>query len=165
MNNYSAIVKQGKMEMQTDFMRERFKIFLKNHEGARIEFVPIVPESKNQRKFYHGAVIPLWVYLDGKDHRNSDILEQQHEIAKLEFNSTLVVSNGKTYRIGQTSKQKLATGFIETIIGYLQEQYGIDPMKVLNPIEYKKWKNEIYPFGGADNFVDYMVEIGLLHSF
>lgn len=161
--NYSAIVKNGEMKVQSEVMRDRFKIFLKNHEGARIEFVPVIPESRNQRRFYHGAVIPLWTYLDGKDYKDSEVLVQQHEIAKLEFNSALVESNGKVYKIPQSSKNRLATGFIEAIIGYLKDNYGIDSDKVLNPETYKQWRDEIYPFeGGPETFIDFMISIKLL---
>lgn len=48
-------------------------------------------ESNKQRRYYHGAVIPLWAFLNGQDHRDGQVLADLHEAAKLEFNATTVI--------------------------------------------------------------------------
>jgi hypothetical protein len=48
------------------------------------------------------------------------------------------------------------------MVDFLVEQYGIDPMKVLNVEEYKRWKDTIFPYTDIDNFIDYMRKSGIL---
>lgn len=155
--------KNGAISMPSDFARTVFKKHLLNNEGAIFDIVKRTPEeSRSQRKFYHGAVLPLWVYLDAKDYKNSDMIARYHEIAKIEFNGDFEATNGKTYRIGKSTQKELNNGFLERVIDNLVSQYGIDQSIVLNPKLYKKWRNEVFPFGGPENFIDYMREIKLL---
>ena len=153
---------EGKLSLRTEFNASRFRDFLKANKGIRLKIEALTPESKKQRGFYHGAVITLWAYLDGKDYRDNSILEKIHEIAKEEFNPEIFFLNGKQHRIGKSTKGKLNDGFIDTIIDYLEESYGIDRMKVLNPDLYKKYRDEIYSEGKYDTFIDYMIDLRLL---
>ena len=45
---------------------------------------------------------------------------------------------------------------------WLEDNYGIDRNKVLDPKQYRKWRDEVYPFGGPDTYIDYLLELGLL---
>lgn len=148
----------------TPYQRITFQEFIKGNKGDRIRVTleEYVPESKAQRAFYHGAVLVLWAYLDGKDYRDSRTLEIMHEIAKAEFNPEIFMLNGKEHRVGKSSKGKLNEGYVESIIDYLQENYGIDPAKVLNVDLYKKFRDQIYGFSTYDCFIDYMVAMNLL---
>lgn len=161
-NNFTAHVENGGLKFESDRQRTEFKNFLKEHEGARLKFEMIVPESPRQRAFYHGAVIPLWAYLDGKDYRDADVLEYMHEIAKREFNGDIVVVNGKTEKIGKSSKGLLKDGYLERVIDYLAENYGIDPSVVLNPELYKRFRDTVYPYESYDTFIDYLVDLKIL---
>ncbi len=143
----------------TEYQRATLKEFIKENAGRRLRMVieEMTPESRNQRKFYHGAVIPLWAYLDGKDYKDGLVLDQLHEIAKREFNGEVIMVAGKAQLVGKSTKGLLAKGFLERVIDYLVENYGIDPAKVLNVDLYKKFRDEIYGFSQYDTFIDFMV--------
>lgn len=161
--NYHFQAKNSQIHMPSDFARQAFKKHLANNEGSVFDIVKRTPEeSRSQRSFYHGAVLKLWIFLDGKDYKNNDLVARYHEIAKLEFNGDFEVSNGKTYRIGKSTRQALNNGFLERVIDNLVTQYGIDQSVVLNPKLYKKWKTEIWPYGGPETFIDYMLSIRIL---
>lgn len=157
MRKFIAQALGGKFHLGED--AERFKKFLSANEKMRMEIIPLLPDSRAQRKFLHSAVYPLWAYCDGKDYKDTTVLADTHEIAKIEFNGDFVQANGKVYMIGRSSVGKLKDGFIDKVIDYLEENYGIDRTKVLVPSEYKKWRNEIFSFtDGPDNYIDYLVE-------
>lgn len=124
---------------------------------------PTLPESRNQRAFYHAAVLVLWAYLDGKNYRDSLVLEQMHEIAKREFNGEVMVVNGTPHKVSKSTKGLLNKGYLERVIDYLVESYGIDQGAVLNPEIYKKFRDEVYPFTSKyDTFIDYLRDMKLL---
>src|SRR3954466_11665212 len=104
----------GKLEFGED--RPRLLKFMQANEKLRFELVPLLPDSRQQRKYYHAAVIALWAYCDGKDYKDDAVLANMHEVAKLEFNSEIVNANGKTYKIGKSTVGKLRDGFIDKII-------------------------------------------------
>lgn len=144
-------------------MREKFAKFVKFHEGKRLFITPTFKESEDQRGFFEGAVVKLVTFFqEGMDHRNSEDNRNVRECLKIEFNGALVPFNGKIHKVGKSTKGKLNNGFIEAIIDWLEENYGIDRTKVLDPKEYKKWRDDVYPYGGPDNYIDYLVELGLL---
>lgn len=128
--------------------------------GKRFILMDLEPESKDQRGFFEGAVIPLWVYLDGYNHRDTVKVRQYHEHAKTEFNPEYLMICGKRVKEGASTKGKLKgeNGVINKVIDFLEEQYGIDRVEVLDPKKYKHWKDAIYPYGGPDNYIDYLVE-------
>jgi hypothetical protein len=139
---------------------DSFREVLKKNPGMRFTIDPLLPDSRQQRKFYHGAVIPLWAYLDGKNYKDNYILDSMHELAKIEFNGEILVANGKSTRIGKTSRGKLNQGYIDRIVDYLEENYGIDRKIALNPKDYKHWRDVIFPYGGPDNYIGYLIESG-----
>src|ERR1700709_239769 len=87
-----------------------FLNFVKENPGVPWKLTPMLPESGKQRRFYHAAVLPLWAYLDGKDYRDSQVLADLHEVAKVEFNGAIIVVNGETRRVGRSTKGALRDG-------------------------------------------------------
>lgn len=163
-----AIAKEnGNLEL-SDYQRATMGDYISKHKGKRIRMTIELaqPESMSQRRFYHGAILPLWAYLDGKDHRNSEVIEMMHYYAKFEFNSEIFVVGGKARRMGKSSKGELSKGFIDRIIKNMIEQYGLDEKHVheniLNIQKYKYWKDAVYIHGGPDNYIDYLSEINVL---
>ncbi len=130
--------------------------------GKRFILSDFLPESRKQRKFYHGAVLTLWVYLDGKDYKNSDVLDSYHELAKMEFNPEIIMSRGKTVKVGKSTKGKLNDGYIEKIIDMLEEEYGIDRTKCLNPKDYKHFTDVVFMNGDYDTYIDYLKDLKLI---
>ena len=150
------------LDMGSETNRAKFKQFLLENKGIRLKIEPVTPESRGQRAFYHGAVIPLWAYLDGKDYKDNLVLDQLHDIAKREFNGEVLVVYGKAYKVSKSTKGLLNKGFLERVIDYLVENYGIDQGVVLNPNLYVKFRDEIYPYSNYDTFIDYMEDIKLI---
>lgn len=164
MTHFLAYSNKGNLSLGTEFNRARFKQDLKDNDGARYRIERLTPESRDQRGFFEGAVIPLWVFLDGNDWRDTSILKHYHNEAKKEFNGEIIIRNGKKEKYGKSTKGLLNKGFLERVIDFLEEQYGIDREIVLNPEQYKRWRDELYGTGETDSFIEYLVEIGLLKA-
>lgn len=142
--------------------RKRLYIFAKKNPGMPFEIKPILPESSKQRGFFEGSVCPLLTYYqEGMDHTNSKDVQNVREWLKTEFNAKAININGKIHKIGQSTSRKLSSGFLERVIGYIEENYA-PPSEALNPAVYKDWRDRIFPYGGPDNFIDYLVEMKIL---
>ncbi len=151
----------GGFEFPTDLARDTCKADIKSHVGRRYEIKRLFVESKAQRGFYEGAVITLWIYLDGKDHHNSKLHKQYHEFANLEFGGEILVSHGKSHLVESTSKEKL-NDRIEQVIEMLESEYGIDRSKVLDPVDYKYFRDKVYMTGEYFDYTDYLKKRGIL---
>lgn len=163
MTSYHFQSRAGQIHMPSDFARQAFKKHLQNNEGAIFDVVKRTPESRQQRKFYHSSVLQLWAFLDGKDYKDSNILDQYHELAKIEFNGELIHSKSLVVKVGRSTRGKLHEGYLERIVDHLEQNYGIDRAKVLDPKLYRKFMEEIYPFETKyETFIDYMLELNLL---
>lgn len=115
--------------------RDRVLKHCTHNVGKRFILSDLLPESRKQRRFFEGAVIPLWIYLDGHDYKDSNIQKQYHDHAKLEFNPEFLLISGKPTKVGASTKGKLGgdSGVIDKVIDFLEEQYGVDRTKCLNP--------------------------------
>ena len=146
--------------------RDRVLNHCKHNAGKRFMLSDLLPESRQQRKFFEGAVIPMWVFLNGKDHKDSVVCRDYHELAKVEFNPKTVISEGKAKIIGGSTKGKLQSDEIcNKVIDYLEEQYGIDRTKVLNPKDYKHWRDTLRSFKDVPfDYIDYLVSVKKLST-
>lgn len=162
MTHFLAYSNKGALSLGTEYNRARFKQDLRENDGARYRIERMTPESRDQRGFFEGAVIPLWVYLDGNDWRNSNIVKHYHNESKKEFNGDFIIRAGQKEKIGKSTKGILNKGFLDKVIDFLEEQYGIERIEVLNPETYKRWRDELYGTGETDDFIEYMVETGML---
>jgi len=156
--NYT--IKNGKSAMSS-YVKNSLLQSQKENEGGNYQINLISAESKKQRGFFEGAIIPLWVFLDGHDHRDSKINKHYREKAKEEFNGDIIIRNGKEELIGLSTKGILPE-FTEKIISYLEENYGIKREEVLNSKHCKNWRDTIYSLGKSETYIDYLVEIGRL---
>lgn len=164
-----AQVKNGKMAL-SDYNRRSLNDFIKQKEnqGVVVAIESRTPESRQVRKFYHGAILPLWAYLNGYEYRDSEVLGFLHEHAKREFNGELVVLDRKEVRRGGSTKGLLNendqhnSGYLERVINYLEENYGIDRDKVLNHEHYKKWRDEFYSIGEHEDYIAYLIDLKFL---
>lgn len=141
---------------------------LKTHcgenRGMRYLVEPMLPESIDQRAFYHGAVVAMFCFFqEHLDHKNSKDLEWAHEFLKTHFNGEMRIINGRKHFAGKSTKGRLNKGYIDRVIDYLEEQYAIDRVLVLNSEDYKYWRDVIYAQGGPKYYIDYLVECGKLH--
>ena len=134
---------------------------MKNNHGRLLVIKPKQIESSRQRGWFEGGLVPfIAFYQDNLDHRDVKDLENVREWLKMEFNADYVTINGKTHKVAQSTSGVLNEGIIERILNWAEDQ-GMKT-EVLEPARYKKWKNEIYPYGGPDNYIDYLIKIKLL---
>ncbi len=49
----------------------------------------------------------------------------------------------------------------ERVLAYLQENYGV-PERAFDPAEYKKWRDIELMNGAPENYIDYLLQIGVL---
>lgn len=144
------------------YTKIHLKKFMKENPNMAFELKPLLPESNEQRGFFEGAVCPLLAfYQEGMDYRNSKDVHIVREWFKIEFNGDLVEIGGKVHRIAKSTRNQLNQGFLERVIGYIEDNYA-PPKEALNPEKYKLWKDTIYPFGGADTYLGYLIDLKLL---
>lgn len=159
------IIKYDSFEI-SDYNRARLRQAVKdNGRPIRAYIETITPESRSQRKYVMGGLIPLLVYLDGGDYRDTETKEHYFEFLKKELCPTVLTIKGKSEVFGKSTKGSEALGeFCEKLQDYLHEQYGIAyDNKAMNPEEYKKFRDEIYPTElGYEDFVDYCVKMKFL---
>lgn len=140
-----------------------FKSYLADNPGVVLKIAPVLPESNKQRRFLEGAVIPLvtW-YQEGMDHRNHDDLRKVREWLKMEFNSEIVVVNGGPVNIAKSTKGRdQLQPFLERVVGWLIDNYA-PPVEALDPECFRQWRDDVFMDGGADNYIDYLAETGVL---
>ena len=153
----------GGLNMGSETNRIRLSNDLRKNVGARYKIERVTPESKQQRKFFEGAVVPLITYFqEGMDHKNTEDCDRVRDWLKVEFLGEFVTIKGKSIKRGRSSKGELNKGFLDKCVDFVEEQYGIDPAVVLNPADYKLWKDTIFPWGGPDNYIDYLRSLNKL---
>jgi hypothetical protein len=146
----------------SEYWRKRLKQAVKdNGEPVRGYIETSMPESRKQRGYLMGGLIPLLVYLDGNDYKDGDLLEYYFEHYKKEFQPETILINKKVQIRGKSTKGREALNkFIERMHEYLDEQYGIDMSnKAINPEEYKTFRDKIYFSGKWDDFISYAVDM------
>lgn len=139
-----------------------FRAFVRDNPRVAWKLTPVLPESNKQRRFYHGAVIPLWAFLNGQDHRDGQVLADLHEVAKLEWNATTVIIDGVPRKVGRSTRGRdQLQPFLERVVGYLVDNYA-PPPEALDSNAFIVWRDTIYPYGGADDYIDHLKSIGVL---
>jgi hypothetical protein len=157
----NARIYDGKMQI-SEYNRATLNNFVHDPEnkGTIITIESRTPESTNMRRFFEGAVVPFitW-HQEGYDHHNDQHNRDVREWLKLEFNGVAKIINGKSHVIADSTVGKLRE-FTERVLTWAGEQ-GY-PIQLLNNDEYKKWTEEIYPYGGPEDYLDYLESIGKL---
>lgn len=161
MTFFTAISTGDGLDLISDYKRNEFKKFLLENKGIRLKIEPITPESKSVRAFYEGAVVPLFCYYqENMDYKNPDHLKKVREWLALEFNGELVNVGGKIHKVAKSTKGELGKGYIDRVMDYMADN-GYE-LHLLDPTQYKMWRDTIYPFGGPENYIDYLVSVGKL---
>lgn len=161
MKTFTATSNGIGLDFTSDKKRGEFKKFLQDNKGIRLRIEPITPESKNQRAFFEGAIVPLMCYYqENMDYHNPDDLRKVREWIKLEYNGVYVPIRGKVHKVANSTKGELNRGFLDRVMdGMADNGYQIE---VLEPNQYKIWRDTIFPFGGPDNYIDYLRSVGKL---
>jgi len=151
----------GKLSLGSEHNRARFADFLKKHPGVRIKIEPFTPESREQRGFFEGGLIPFITYFaENMDYNDNEDCRKVREWMMLEFNAQFLTLGGKAIKVAKSSKGQLSRGLIERILDWCGEQ-GY-PIELLNPEEYKDWRDRVRPSAGPGSFLDYLVSTGKL---
>jgi hypothetical protein len=140
-----------------------FLNFVKENPRVPWKLSPMLPESGKQRRFLEGAVIPLVTfYHEGFDHHDNEDRHRVREWLKEEFNGEMVELGGKVHRIAKTTKGRdQLQPFLERVLAWVMENYE-PPPEALNPDAYKTWRDTVFPYGGPDNYIDYLQSINRL---
>lgn len=152
----------GKVFSFSNYTGIDLRNFAKENPNLPFELKPILAESKNQRGFFEGAICPLVAhYQEGMrsyDHKDQ---KKVRDWLKTEFNSEMVELGGKIHQVAQSTKHKLNDGFLERVYEWVDENYK-PPKEALDPEKYKHWKDTVFPYGGPDNYLGYLMKIGIL---
>ena len=164
MAKFYAIAQGGRLNMN-EHTKKLFIDFLRENEDMRVEIKALTPESGQMRGFFEGGIVPFITFFqEGMNHRDYKDVHKVREWLKTEFNGDIVVLGGKQHHVTKSSKGVLKE-FIERVLDWAGEQ-GY-PIELLNPDDYKRWRDEIFPTGeidDPDNYIDFLVKIGKLHK-
>jgi hypothetical protein len=140
-----------------------FDDFVKKNPNVPWKLTPVLPESNKQRRFFEGAIVPLiaW-YQEGFDHRSSEDCRRVREWLKEEFNAEQIVIAGKVHRVGKSTRGRDALQpFLERVMEWLVENYA-PPVESLDTENFRHWHDVVFPYGGPDNYIDYLMSLNLL---
>jgi hypothetical protein len=148
------------------YNRARFKQYLKDNGPVRLIITPDLPESAKLRRFYEGAVVPLIAfYQEGMDHRSGEDRRKVREWLKEEFNGEMVEIGGKVHTVAKSTKGRAVLNpFVERVIDWLHENYD-PPAEALDPEKFKHWRDTVFPYGGPETYMDYLVELNILKPY
>lgn len=145
-----------------EYTRIKLRKFMKENPNSPFELKPIFAESERQRGWFEGALVPLVTfYQEGMDYRSQKDREKVREWLKIEFNGEFVSINGRAHKVAQSTSQRLNLGFLERIVDWLVTNYE-PPMEALDPNKYKHWHDTIFPDGGPETYIGYLLEINIL---
>lgn len=159
MTKFHFIARNGGMNFGSH--TEAFKRHLRENDGARHEIKMITPESRKMRGYFEAAIVGLTTYYqEGLNHRDWRDCEMVREWLKQEFNGEFLNIGGKVHKVPLSTKGKLRE-FMERVQDWLVEQYA-PPAEAMDSEKYKHWRDTVFPYGGPDNYIDYLVKIKLL---
>lgn len=122
-----------------------------------------LPESPKLRRYFHGALIRVWVYLDGGDWKDKKTCDRYFDIFMLENFPEVQKINGKIYTFGKSSKgAKMLNTCTEKLTDMLCEHYGLrhdSPVFVTE--NFKKWRDELRSFSNED-YIEYLVRMKII---
>lgn len=155
MSKFQARCRNGRLEVGRSFVWD-----LKKNEGAYYEISRMTPESIKMRKFFEGAICPLFCYFqENLDHKNNQDIANARQFIKIHFNGDFFRVGDHVEKIAKSTKGNLVNT-IEKAIQYLEEQFAVDRIVLLNPDRYKRWRDTIYSTGEHDNYIDYLISVG-----
>jgi hypothetical protein len=145
------------------YKRAQFKEYARLHGPVRARITFDLPESGKLRKFFEGAIVSLVAFYQiGMDHRNDEDRRKVREWLKAEFNGEMVGINGRIHTLAKSTKGAAVLGpFVERCMDWLNENYQ-PPPEALDPDKFKHWRDAVFPSGGPDNYLDYLVELNIL---
>jgi hypothetical protein len=154
---FTCILHSNRFEID-EYWKGRIAFAVKANDGKPIRAIieTVTPESRQQRKYLHGCILPLLVYLDGQDYRNDEILDYYFQFLKTEFTPELLKINGKIQTFGKSTKgSKALRNFIDRLQDFLHDEYGISyDNKAISTDAYKEWRDTL-AMNTNDDWISY----------
>lgn len=137
---------------------------LKEVEQLRATMEFVLPESRKMRGFLMGGLIPVQVYLDGNDYRDSSVIDFYFERFGCEAFPEAIKRNGQVELKRQSSKgRRMLPKYTEKYIEYLVDDYGLKyDSEVIKPENYKHFRDQVYATGKWDHYLEYAKDMGWL---
>lgn len=156
--NIQVIIRPDSLELSDYNKRRLHDVSIQNGGSCRGHIVFNMPESSKERRFFHGALIRLWVYLDGSDWKDSTTCNRYFEIFMLENFPEVQKINGKIHTFGKSSKgAKMLNACTERLVDYLCDSYGFrHDSPVFATANFKKWRDELMSYSNED-YIEYLV--------
>lgn len=149
-----------------DYNYRKIIQYVRENPDCRLHLSCVFPESDKQRRFFEGSLIPLIAFYNGQDYHKSSVLKDIRNDVKMEFWSEMKPNllTGKLEKKTKSTKgSKALNAITEKVSDFLVEQYGA-PYEAMDVKEYKKWRDIELMNGAPDNFIDYLLEIGILRK-
>ena len=54
--------------------------------------------------------------------------------------------------------------FVGRVMGWLNEDYA-PPPEAIDPERFKHWRDTVFPYGGPDTYIDYLVSLNILKPY
>jgi hypothetical protein len=156
-----VIIHRDRLEV-SDYHKAKIRQAVTDNEGKPLRggLELITPESRQQRKYLMGGLMPLLVYLDGNDYRDDETLEHYFEHYKAEFTPEVLKIDGKIQTFGKSTKgAKALRNFIDKLQDHLNENYGISyDNPAINPDKFVEWRDTI-SMSTTESYIEYCVKM------
>lgn len=147
-----------------DYQHAKLLKELRENPNSPIVISSLLPESRQQRRYLEGGLIPLFVFFQGNDYTDlSVIASARADILKevLGVKHTNAIT-GEVEKIAQSSKGRENLNKVcEWLLDYLVVNFDC-PHEATDHELYKKWRDSVYPYGGPDDYITYLLELNIL---
>lgn len=147
-----------------EFNYKRVIQYVRENPNALFQLAPVLPESRKQRRYFEGCLVALFVFYNGGDYHDSKVLADAREDLKNEFWSELRMNyiTGKLEKKAKSTKgSKALNAVTEKVLEYLIENYA-PPVESFDPVKYKYWRDVVLMNGGPENYLDYLLSVGII---
>lgn len=146
--------------------KAEFKAHIIAHGPVRLQVSTDDRVSQKARGWYEGGLVRLIShYQEGLDHHKDADRRKVREWLKQEFNSEIVSVAGKAQRVAMsTDSRAVFEPFVQRVQDWFVENYN-PPLEAMDPEKWKHWDQTVRMLPDTpDNFLDYLIEIGILKA-
>lgn len=139
MKKFRFQITNGKLKSISDYIRDGWLDYMKEHNGQMVHIVPIVEDSQNARSYLEGAVIPEYCeYQYNIPKRELGKAETRRFLFKRDFCFEMHKDrNGEPVKAPKSSK-----GVVKEILDVWTRWADTNGCPVPNPELYKLWKSK-----------------------
>lgn len=137
---------------------------LKQNPNTPIVISSLLPESRQQRRYLEGGLIPLFVFFQGNDYTDLSVIKDAREDIMREVlgytRYNMVRGVTEKYALSSKGRDNL-NKVCEWLLDYLVVNFQC-PDKALDPETFKWWKDVELMKSAPDVFIDYLLELNIL---